>query len=287
MIISSPKKFKRTIPLNATGASILFFLFLAVLVFTSIIISILFVSVLSLFDKSSFEVLSSAANGGEIDLIKYILSKYSGPMAWINLPVFLITIYLGLKIFDGITLEKIFHNDKTSIITSFFSIIGSIGLLIYLSNFTPEPPENILDPLVLMLDSWPILGFTAICIMAPITEELFFRSFLIKGLIKYHSPWIAIFISSLIFGLVHMNVWQTPPAFFIGLYIGYIFFLTNNIFLVILIHFIINLIGILPIMYYRSDIVVSSQEPASYGIGILIFFVSLYFIMKDKGVIKL
>ena len=43
------------------------------------------------------------------------------------------------------------------------------------------------------------IGLLAIVIMAPVTEEIFFRTFLIKGLVKYHSPWIAILVSSILF----------------------------------------------------------------------------------------
>ena len=81
-----------------------------------------------------------------------------------------------------------------------------------------------------------IPGFVAVVIIAPITEELFFRGIILNGLLLIYKPIKSIFVSALLFGLIHLNPWQLLPAITAGILIGWIYYKTNNILLCILIH---------------------------------------------------
>ena len=78
-------------------------------------------------------------------------------------------------------------------------------------------------------------------ILAPIVEEFIFRYFIInqfksKGLKK------AIIISSIAFGLMHMNLIQSTYAFILGLILGYLYTKNNefNLIRCILFHITVN-----------------------------------------------
>lgn len=58
-------------------------------------------------------------------------------------------------------------------------------------------------------------------ILAPISEELLFRGFLLRSLRPYGKRF-AILGSALFFGLFHGNLLQTPYAFLVGLLLGYV-----------------------------------------------------------------
>ncbi len=58
-------------------------------------------------------------------------------------------------------------------------------------------------------------------ILAPISEELLFRGFLLRSLRPYGKRF-AILGSALFFGLFHGNLLQTPYAFLMGLLLGYV-----------------------------------------------------------------
>ena len=58
-------------------------------------------------------------------------------------------------------------------------------------------------------------------ILAPISEELLFRGFLLRSLQPYGKRF-AILGSALFFGLFHGNLLQTPYAFLMGLLLGYV-----------------------------------------------------------------
>ena len=86
-----------------------------------------------------------------------------------------------------------------------------------------------------------IWGILAIAVMGPLAEEVVFREGILGYTLRHGTkPWVAICISSLLFGLVHMNPAQIPFATCIGMILGYIYYRTGNIFLTSIIHIINN-----------------------------------------------
>ena len=79
-------------------------------------------------------------------------------------------------------------------------------------------------------------------ILAPIFEELFYRKAIIDRLRRY-GELPAIFISGLIFGLVHGNFNQVFYATAIGMLLGFIYLRTGNVFYTISLHAAFNIIG--------------------------------------------
>ena len=53
-----------------------------------------------------------------------------------------------------------------------------------------------------------IFSFMTIAIAAPILEESIFRGIILDGLLKKYSPLKSILVSSILFGIVHLNPWQ-------------------------------------------------------------------------------
>lgn len=86
----------------------------------------------------------------------------------------------------------------------------------------------------------PFFAIGAVLI-APILEEIIFRSIILKGLLTRHSPKYAIIFSALIFGLVHGKPLQIWGAFIIGLIFGWIYYKTQSIGTTILLHSFLNL----------------------------------------------
>jgi uncharacterized protein len=87
----------------------------------------------------------------------------------------------------------------------FFVIQLAVGLLIRLLG-EPEPPEQALlqavgsDPVV------TTLVVLAAVVLAPVGEELFFRGFLFQALRRRVGLWPSAFMSSALFGVVHIEV---------------------------------------------------------------------------------
>lgn len=93
--------------------------------------------------------------------------------------------------------------------------------------------------------SW---GYVAIGLMAPIAEEIVFRGAIQHTLQaalgkRYH--WIAIVISALIFGFIHLNLVQGVHAFVIGLLLGWMYYRTGSILPGLVFHWVNNSVAYL------------------------------------------
>ncbi|MBL4937883.1 CPBP family intramembrane metalloprotease [Clostridium sp. YIM B02515] len=73
-------------------------------------------------------------------------------------------------------------------------------------------------------------------VIGPIIEEILFRGIMLNGLMKRYSNKMAIITSSLIFGLVHFNVYQLCMAFLFGIFLAFLYLKTHSIILCIFAH---------------------------------------------------
>lgn len=89
-----------------------------------------------------------------------------------------------------------------------------------------------------------------VAIIAPIVEELIFRGVIMHGLMRNYSKFTAVFVSALMFALFHLNPWQFPATFILGLLLGILMVRTRNILLCILGHSINNGLVLLGMIYY-------------------------------------
>lgn len=96
--------------------------------------------------------------------------------------------------------------------------------------FVVNAESNVLSKIILIL---------SIAVTPAIFEELFFRKAVIDFTLPYGKNFALLF-SSLLFGLLHMNLSQGLFAFIIGLVFGVIYLYTKDIKLTMLIHFINN-----------------------------------------------
>lgn len=78
--------------------------------------------------------------------------------------------------------------------------------------------------------------FFAIAIAAPVVEELLFRGFLQNALAKYVPIWGAIFLSSLLFALVHLQPYAIPGLMSLSIAFGYLYHRTGSLRTNIILH---------------------------------------------------
>lgn len=77
------------------------------------------------------------------------------------------------------------------------------------------------------------LVFASIGIIGPIAEEVVFRGAVLGSLFKWKKlegePWIAIFLSAILFSLCHLNPAQAPVTLILGLFAGWLYFRTDSL----------------------------------------------------------
>lgn len=90
---------------------------------------------------------------------------------------------------------------------------------------------------------WQVVAWLLAGLVAPLFEELLFRGLLLTWLRKVtRSTELAIVISGLAFGVIHMPQWHLVPALsLLGIVLGYLYARTGSLTLVILFHAIFNL----------------------------------------------
>lgn len=91
--------------------------------------------------------------------------------------------------------------------------------------------------------TWAV--FLSVSVAAPLFEEWLCRGVLLKGLIEKTGPAWAIVISSLVFGLIHGNLWQAIPAFMMGCLLGYVYYRTGSLKLTTLMHSVNNTLSLI------------------------------------------
>lgn len=88
----------------------------------------------------------------------------------------------------------------------------------------------------------------SICIISPILEELFFRFIFYRTLKYFLGLFLAIFVTSFIFAIIHSNILAMPSLFILGFYLNFIFVRFQNILYPILLHIFFNTIMLIFIM---------------------------------------
>jgi hypothetical protein len=68
---------------------------------------------------------------------------------------------------------------------------------------------------------YPFGSFFTLVLVAPLTEECLFRGQIMRGFLSRFSVCKAIVVSSILFGLLHLNPWQFASAAFGGLLLGW------------------------------------------------------------------
>ena len=95
-------------------------------------------------------------------------------------------------------------------------------------------------PIVDALAQMPVwMQVIVVVILAPITEELLFRKFLLDRVANFGEG-TAMLLSGLMFGLYHANLSQFVYAFAIGCFFAFIYLRTGNIIYTIVLHMLIN-----------------------------------------------
>lgn len=93
-------------------------------------------------------------------------------------------------------------------------------------------------------------AFMKVAVIAPVVEELIFRGVIMHGFMRNYRGYVAVLMSALLFALFHLNPWQFPATFILGLMLGWLMLSTRNIFLCIIGHSINNLLVLITITFW-------------------------------------
>lgn len=133
---------------------------------------------------------------------------------------------------------------------TFLSLLGIFAmsfLYVFVMNsfFGIEAPASKVEQLVRSGNISSNILLIVVTIVAPFSEEIFFRGYLYSAFKKAWGVNAGLFLSALLFALAHLEIYSFIPIFIIGWILAYIFEKTKSLFPVIFLHAVYNLILIL------------------------------------------
>ena len=129
-----------------------------------------------------------------------------------------------------------------------FGICGISGLWIMLAEQLPSLQKSVeaMNAGTENIAGGNAFGtFMIAVIAAPVVEEILFRGIVLRSMRKFAPAWAAILISSVLFGVYHLNIVQAAYATLMGIAAGILYEKKRNLLFPILVHFANNLITML------------------------------------------
>lgn len=152
--------------------------------------------------------------------------------------------------------------------------------------------EQIIKKLTLMNSQGDLLLNVFVMALVPaFSEELFFRGILQNLVLEWKKNiHFAVLLTAFLFAVVHQQFYTFMPIFFLGAILGYIYYLTSNIWLPITIHFLNNLLAVLGSYFEQQDKLLNltenfaaNQENTTWLLqSILVSGLILYFLYKKR-----
>jgi membrane protease YdiL (CAAX protease family) len=141
-----------------------------------------------------------------------------------------------------------------------FEIINA-EILCIIENYIPIPKDyfnenynNLFSTIILT------------AIFPAFTEELFYRGIILRKLCSTYSKRTALVMSAVLFGMMHLNIWQFVHAGLSGLLYGWLYLRYKTIWLNIFMHFLNNTLASVP--FYPIE-----QTPLGFFIVPIWFFI--------------
>ena len=90
-----------------------------------------------------------------------------------------------------------------------------------------QPPE--IEAEILFPGAAILLTLEALAVVTPLSEELMFRGFVLRGLLERIGPGPAVVATALVFGAFHLDAGTIIPIFFTGLALGWLYVKTGSL----------------------------------------------------------
>ena len=108
-----------------------------------------------------------------------------------------------------------------------------------------------------------LLNLLIIALIPAVGEEMTFRGVLQQSLTRKMNPHAAIILSAAIFSFIHFQFYGFLPRMFLGILLGYMFYITGSLWTSILMHFVNN--GSLVVLYYLNNKGIINVDVEHFG----------------------
>lgn len=125
-----------------------------------------------------------------------------------------------------------------------------------------------------------LLNLLVIALIPAAGEELTFRGVLQQGLMRrVKSPHVAILLSAAIFSFIHFQFYGFLPRMFLGILLGYMFYITRSLWTSIAMHFVNN--GTAVVLYFLNNKGIINIDPEHFGELQYSWLTTISFVVTD------
>jgi uncharacterized protein len=182
-------------------------------------------------------------------------------------------LFVGLMAYKSIGYRSLFHPSRSSVASTLIAVSVPIFMMVpglVLLAGTINSVVMALFPMseaddarfIEMMDSG-VIAFISTCVLAPVLEEMAFRGIILRSFLLQYSRTKAILMSSLLFGVAHMNVYQLATALALGIVAGWLYERCRSLWPCILLHAAYN--GFVTFLYQSTT---ETNGSATTSIGL-------------------
>ena len=168
--------------------------------------------------------------------------------------------FLGLALMNsaGGELRSVFNISWTS---TFYALLLTLPMFVtlYLVERSGWEPivelRNEMDEKILpIFSNCNLIDLAVIAFFAGVGEELFFRGWMQAVLVERSGVLIGVLVTSLVFGFLHyLTTTYAVYAFLTSIYLGIIYLVTGNVFIVMAIHAIYDFVALVYLVRKRKN----------------------------------
>lgn len=179
------------------------------------------------------------------------------------------------------------HRPPRGVLPLFAAVVGLPALSMVIENvalFSGVEISGTLEMIAKSIGSaeglQSVFVVLAISLGPGLGEELLFRGYIQTRLVERHAPLVAIIVTSLLFGLMHMDPLQSTLTVFMGAYLGFLAYRFQSIWPAVGAHALNNGISALSLSLFPEES--ATAEPSFLGIllGGAVFALSLGYVLK-------
>jgi membrane protease YdiL (CAAX protease family) len=190
-------------------------------------------------------VVFGTGNVGEVDTDQWLEKAFIMELLVIGIPPLLYLLISRMKIKEVIRLNKLGAIELLLVLGMAvfgYGIVAFVNMAWYwvISHIgTPIVPE--LPPLY--TGRQYLMAILVMALTPAVVEEFFFRGVVLRGYERF-GPVVAMVVTGMLFGFLHLSLANIPAIIFLGIMITYVVQRTNSIFSGVIYHFVQNTISI-------------------------------------------
>ena len=258
---------KRKIKIIVDGIFIPFIIFVGITVLVTVAY-VVFVTVMKTIMGENIDLTNAESISNSINavLVQGIADVFIIPILVLLYRKFKTNYELGTGVFK---LREFLY-----VIPIAFSVCIICNILI---GFLPIPETNaVSEEIFKLIEQYNIfVSLFIVSVLVPVVEELLFRGFFYDSINLLSNHIVAIIITSILFGLIHLNIEQGIYGFVAGLFLGYIKYKYNRLSYTIFMHLLMNFSSI---VFVPSIVLLNGTKEKLFVVFICvaILFFTLY-----------